>query len=181
LSLGIELKQLRANKKWTQAFAAREIRIQQSYLSKLENGQFIPSAEVIEKLELCYGKTCLDKYLPSKTLQSTQIKKRLFVSLIMLITGLVMWLCATYEIFYPETYFTYQAKLGDFVAFNVSQHYQGERFIEGDVIYQILGERQVSRIENRFLIVGSTLCILLSVVVAAFSKKHLLIKLLNKV
>ena len=114
-------------------------------------------------------------------LNTSIIKKRLFVSLIMLITGLVMWLCATYEIFYPETYFTYQAKLGDFVAFNVSQHYQGERFIEGDVIYQILGERQVSRIENRFLIVGSTLCILLSVVVAAFSKKHLLIKPLNKV
>ena len=56
MSLGIELKQLRANKKWTQAFAAREIGIQQSYLSKLENGQFIPSAELIEKLEFCYKK-----------------------------------------------------------------------------------------------------------------------------
>ncbi len=41
-ALGMELKRLRANKKWTQAYAAREIGIQQSYLSKLENGQFIP-------------------------------------------------------------------------------------------------------------------------------------------
>jgi len=172
LSLGIELKQLRANKKWTQAFAAREIGIQQSYLSKLENGQFIPSIEVIEKLELCYGKTCLDKYLPSKSLQSTQVKNRLFVSFVLLITGLLMWLCATYEIFYPETYFTYQAKLDDFISFNVSQHYQGERFIEGDVIYQILGERQVSQIENRVLVVGSALCIFISIVTALLSLKH---------
>lgn len=75
MSLGIELKQLRANKKWTQAFAAREIGIQQSYLSKLENGQFIPSAKIIKKFELCYDKTSLDKYLPSKALQGTRIKK----------------------------------------------------------------------------------------------------------
>jgi len=34
-SLGKELKRLRSDKKWTQAFAAREIGIQQSYLSKL--------------------------------------------------------------------------------------------------------------------------------------------------
>lgn len=42
--LGTELKRLRVNNNWTQAFAAREIGIQQSYLSKLESGQFTPSA-----------------------------------------------------------------------------------------------------------------------------------------
>ncbi|GAA58234.1 hypothetical protein P20652_0085 [Pseudoalteromonas sp. BSi20652] len=171
-SLGTELKRIRANKKWTQAFAAREIGIQQSYLSKLENGQFIPSTEVIEKLELCYGEACLDKYSPSKPSQHTSFKKMPLMSLLLFITSLVIWLCATYEIFYPETYFTYQAKLRDFLAFNVTQQYQGERFIEGDVTYQIVGERQVSRIENRFLIVSSVLCILVSVVIGVLSQTH---------
>jgi len=84
----------------------------------------------------------------------------------------MVWLCATYEIFYAETYFTYQAKQEDFLAFNVTQQYQGERFIEGDVTYQIVGERQVSRIENRFLIVTSAVCILLSIVAALLSQSH---------
>lgn len=179
--LGTELKRLRVNNKWTQAFAAREIGIQQSYLSKLENGQFTPSAEVVEKLELCYGKSCLNNYLPSKPPINTSTKKMLVISLALFITGLVIWMCATYEIFYPETYFTYQAKSGDFLAFNVSQQYQGERFIEGDVTYQIVGERKISRIENRFLIVSSSLSILLSIVTGIFSKKHLLLKFIKKI
>ena len=94
------------------------------------------------------------------------------MSLTLFICGLIAWLCATYEIFYPQTYFTYQAKLGDFLAFNVTQQYQGERFIEGDVTYQIVGERQVSRIENRFLVVGSAVCILISIVAALLSQRH---------
>ena len=171
-ALGMELKRLRADKKWTQAYAAREIGIQQSYLSKLENGQFIPSAEVIEKLKLCYGQTCFDKCLPINSAKHKPSNITLIMSLTLFMCGLIAWLCATYEIFYPQTYFTYQAKLGDFLAFNVTQQYQGERFIEGDVTYQIVGERQVSRIENRFLIVSSVLCILVSVVIVVLSQTH---------
>ena len=48
------LLQLRKQKGWTQAFAAREIGIQQSYLSKLENGKFLPSQEVYEKIAVAY-------------------------------------------------------------------------------------------------------------------------------
>lgn len=171
-SLGKELKRLRSDKKWTQAFAAREIGIQQSYLSKLENGQFIPSPEVIEKLKRCYGEACFDCYLPVTTSTKVPLKKLPILSFTLLIISLMVWLCATYEIFYAETYFTYQAKQEDFLAFNVTQQYQGERFIEGDVTYQIVGERQVSRIENRFLIVTSTVCILLSIVAALLSQSH---------
>ncbi|KPV90686.1 helix-turn-helix protein [Pseudoalteromonas sp. P1-30] len=171
-ALGMELKRLRANKKWTQAYAAREIGIQQSYLSKLENGQFIPSTEVIEKLKLCYGAGCIDKCLPISSAIHKPSNITLIMSLALFICGLIAWLCATYEIFYPQTYFTYQAKLGDFLAFNVTQQYQGERFIEGDVTYQIVGERQVSRIENRFLVVGSAVCILISIVATLLSQRH---------
>lgn len=171
-SLGVELKRLRANRKWTQAFAAREIGIQQSYLSKLENGQFIPSSEVIEKLKMCYSEACFDHCLPSTPTTKAPLKILPILSFTLFLTSLTVWLCATYEIFYPETYFTYQAKQGDFLAFNISQQYQGERFIEGDVTYQIVGERKVSRIENRFLIVSSAVCILISIGAALFSQRH---------
>ncbi|XQF91097.1 helix-turn-helix domain-containing protein [Pseudoalteromonas espejiana] len=176
-ALGMELKRLRANKKWTQAFAAREIGIQQSYLSKLENGQFIPSPEVIEKLKLCYSEANFDKCLPISSYVSKPLNVTFIISLSLFIFGLIAWLCATYEIFYPETYFTYQAKLNDFLAFNVTQQYQGERFIEGDVTYHIVGERQVSQIENRVLAVASALCIFMSIVTALLSLKHKLRKL----
>ncbi|MEL0606064.1 helix-turn-helix transcriptional regulator [Pseudoalteromonas undina] len=176
-ALGMELKRLRANKKWTQAFAAREIGIQQSYLSKLENGQFIPSAEVIEKLKLCYGQNCFDKCLPINSTKHTPSNITLIMSLTLFMCGLIAWLCAAYEIFYPQTYFTYQAKLDDFLAFNITQQYQGERFIEGDVTYQIVGERQVSRIENRFIVVGSAVGIVISFVIALLSQRHRFINL----
>ncbi len=102
-ALGMELKRLRANKKWTQAYAAREIGIQQSYLSKLENGQFIPSTEVIEKLKLCYGEGCIDKCLPISSAIHKPSNITLIMSLALFICGLIAWLCATYEIFYPQT------------------------------------------------------------------------------
>lgn len=40
---------------------------------------------------------------------------------------------------------------------NVTQFYRGERFVEGDVIYEIVGERRVSRFENRVMLVLSYL------------------------
>lgn len=49
-----KLKALRKSKGWTQAQAADAIAIQQSYLSKLENGLFEPSEEVIAKIALAY-------------------------------------------------------------------------------------------------------------------------------
>lgn len=175
-ALGMELKRLRSDKKWTQAFAAREIGIQQSYLSKLENGQFIPSPEVLEKLSSCYG-ISFNEYLPASPIKAAQTPKLAIMCSLMFILAITVWLCAHYEIFYPETYFTYQAKLDDFLAFNVSQQYQGERFIEGDVTYQIVGERQVSRIENRILVVASVVCILISIVSALFTQRHRFINL----
>ncbi|XQF92916.1 helix-turn-helix domain-containing protein [Pseudoalteromonas espejiana] len=101
-ALGMELKRLRANKKWTQAFAAREIGIQQSYLSKLENGQFIPSPEVIEKLKLCYSEANFDKCLPINSHVNKPLNVTLIISLSLFIFGLIAWLCATYEIFIPK-------------------------------------------------------------------------------
>lgn len=46
MTLGERLKQLRADKNWTQPQAAEAIGIEQSYLSKLENDRSLPSAEI---------------------------------------------------------------------------------------------------------------------------------------
>ncbi|KAA1165392.1 helix-turn-helix domain-containing protein [Pseudoalteromonas fuliginea] len=157
-SLGIELKRLRANKKWTQAFAAREIGIQQSYLSKLENGQFIPSLDVLEKLSMCY-EVSFESFIPINTKQNTSNNKLKWLIAFLLTLGVFMWLCASFNIFYSETYFTYQAKNGEFWAINVIETYKGEKYIEGDVIYEIIGQRDISRLENRILLVSSAVFI----------------------
>lgn len=50
MTLGDKLKQLRQAKDWTQPEASGMIGIEQSYLSKLENGKSMPSNEVFEQL-----------------------------------------------------------------------------------------------------------------------------------
>lgn len=47
MTLGDRLKQLRADKQWTQPQAAEAIGIEQSYLSKLENDKSLPSADIL--------------------------------------------------------------------------------------------------------------------------------------
>ncbi|MBH0057710.1 helix-turn-helix transcriptional regulator [Pseudoalteromonas sp. SWXJZ94C] len=154
LSLGMELKRLRANKKWTQAFAAREIGIQQSYLSKLENGQFIPSLDVLEKLSTCY-QVSFESFIPIKTKQNIINNNLKWLITLLFTIGILIWLCASFNIFYSETYFTYQAKQGEFWAINVIETYKGEKYIEGDAVYEIIGQRDISRLENRILLVTS--------------------------
>ncbi|MDP5213685.1 helix-turn-helix transcriptional regulator [Pseudoalteromonas tunicata] len=169
--LGIELKRLRVERKWTQAFAAREIGIQQSYLSKLENSQFLPSEEVIDKLSLCYG-VALTEFIPQTVQAVNPLDRFTKVAAFVLLLALLLWLCAQFELFYPETYFTYQAKQAQFWVVNVTQFYRGERFVEGDVIYEIVGERRVSRFENRVILVLSYLLALVGGVLLA-SKRFL--------
>ncbi len=48
MHLSEKIKQLRKEKEWTQPELAQEIGIEQSYLSKLENGKSIPSADIFQ-------------------------------------------------------------------------------------------------------------------------------------
>ena len=48
MHLGEKIRQLRKEKEWTQPELAQEIGIEQSYLSKLENGKSIPSADIFQ-------------------------------------------------------------------------------------------------------------------------------------
>ncbi|WP_366935623.1 helix-turn-helix domain-containing protein, partial [uncultured Microbulbifer sp.] len=49
-SLGNRLKLIRAGLRWSQTESARKIGIEQSYLSKLENDQALPSAGCLESI-----------------------------------------------------------------------------------------------------------------------------------
>lgn len=174
-SLGMELKRLRANKKWTQAFAAREIGIQQSYLSKLENGQFIPSLDVFSKLSTCY-QVSFDQFIPIKTTKNTISNNLRWLTTLLFTVGILIWLCASFNIFYSETYFTYQAQQGDFWAINVIETYKGEKYVEGDVVYEIIGQRDISRLENRILLVTSAVFICGALLISVFINRHWLKK-----
>ncbi len=55
MKFGEFLKQERDLKEWKQPEASHAIGIEQSYLSKLENGKAIPSAEVFDQLMEAYG------------------------------------------------------------------------------------------------------------------------------
>ena len=50
MNFGEKLKQLRAEKNWTQPQMAEAIGIEQSYLSKLENDKSVPSAEMFQAI-----------------------------------------------------------------------------------------------------------------------------------
>ena len=103
------LLQLRKQKGWTQAFAAREIGIQQSYLSKLENGKFLPSQEVCEKIAVAYD-------VEISILQETHTPEmqRSFIltfdkwSVRALIWPAVLFICAYFELFFSQRFYTYQ-------------------------------------------------------------------------
>ena len=55
MNFGDYLKSRRTELGWTQPEAAAKVRIEQSYLSKLENGRSIPSEEVYQRIAAAYG------------------------------------------------------------------------------------------------------------------------------
>ncbi|WP_226636484.1 helix-turn-helix domain-containing protein [Novosphingobium profundi] len=55
MKFGDYLKQKRAERGWTQPEAASQVKIEQSYLSKLENGKSIPSGDIYQRLAQVYG------------------------------------------------------------------------------------------------------------------------------
>jgi transcriptional regulator with XRE-family HTH domain len=55
MKFGTYIKGLREKQKWTQPQASEQIGIEQSYLSKLENGKSYPSEEIYNKLQNAYS------------------------------------------------------------------------------------------------------------------------------
>ena len=55
MKFGEDLRHKRAERGWTQPEAAARAKIEQSYLSKLENGKSIPSGDIYHRLVEAYG------------------------------------------------------------------------------------------------------------------------------
>jgi transcriptional regulator with XRE-family HTH domain len=162
------IRNARKSKDWTQAFAAREIGIQQSYLSKIENSQLLPSQDVLAKIKLAYGlsDSCFTPFF-KKTARQFVIKKSyvfiFFVGFFTVSSGFL-------ELFFHQTYYTYKAdsvNITDVATFHVTDQYHGESynevFAKTPYQYSLIGARNIPRTENNWLKAIGILIMLLSI------------------
>lgn len=181
MQLGQVLREKRKALGWTQGVAAQKIGIQQSYLSKLENNQFIPSQEVLEQLRQVYG-------IELPLIPNSGSNSRATPSKLVLIVFAVSFLCsvaiiatAQSGLIYSHTYYTYEANLvGDIsekdtlLSYELTDEYRGEvyqaKFAGYSYRYELLGSRDITRKENTVM----TLLGVFLMIVSAFS---LLLKL----
>ena len=156
MQIGTFIRDNRKSKGWTQAYAAREIGIQQSYLSKIENSQLIPSQEVLLKIQSAYNlsDTRFTPFLHVKE-NKFSLKKR-YICLFGL--GFFMLICGYLELFFNQTYYTYKAQnieTTKVANYHVTDKYQGEKYSEifakQNYQYVLIGERNVARNENSWL------------------------------
>lgn len=169
MDLADKLVQHRKELGWTQAIAAKKISIQQSYLSKLESGQYIPSEEVINKICSAY------KVKPGDLLPAPNKKSRSNYYLIMCgFIGIVLLLVGYLALVYPQTYYTYKAmqiappvsQAQANINYYVIDEYKGENYIksfdESKYEYSLVAQRDVSRVENRWIIAVGLFLILIT-------------------
>ncbi|TQV88771.1 helix-turn-helix domain-containing protein [Aliikangiella coralliicola] len=132
MHFGDKLRQLRKSKEWTQPQSAEAIGIEQSYLSKLENGKSTPSADIfqlilkayeIDTLELLDG---IDPAVVHRQLrqipevanflsvrQATNLKQRkrwLMLSALSTIVGIVLAVSSHFGLIFPNVQYTYISK-----------------------------------------------------------------------
>lgn len=169
MRLAEKLIQLRKDHGWTQAVAAREIDIQQSYLSKLENGRFIPSEEVIDKLCAAY------KVPKSELIEATpteQSESKLWI--LGLLAGIGLLISGYFGLIYTQTYYTYratpiaEAENSDAgLSYHLTDQYNGELYttsFDGMTYeYELIAERDILRKENRWMITAGLILALMSI------------------
>jgi len=184
LRLSEHLIRLRKAKGWTQMEAAQHIQIQQSYLSKLENGHYVPSDEVITKLSAAYG--VAPKELRPQELGAEQElgqtdkgkQKRKWQALLILcpFLGLFLIISGTNSLIFSTTYYTYKTEPISEVNqtelhfnYHLSDMYLGEKFISesSGVRYHftLIATRDVDRQENKIQLIAGMLILFLSVAV----------------
>lgn len=167
MELAQQLMQLRKAKGWTQAYAASQIGIQQSYLSKLENGKFIPSDEVIAQISEAYQ---ISKAQLSANHHTARRMPILAAALVLI--ALLSFLTAHFQLAFQQTYYTYEFNLSSprfsdiEKGYQVTQTYFGEKFISQDdaIEYVLIGERNISRQENNWLYALSVVSLVLGFV-----------------
>ena len=170
MNLGKLLREKRLLREWTQGYAAKEIGIQQSYLSKLENNQFIPSDEVIEKLKQVYDLS--DEELGKRELNVHNVPTLIFTKYLVVsfVLGALIIFIGFNSLLFDQTYYTYQTtELNSLteeqfiLSYELTDVYKGEmyqqKFAGKMYSYQLLGVREVPRKENNWIVLfGSLLC-----------------------
>lgn len=153
-----KLIQLRKDNGWTQGVAAKNISIQQSYLSKLENGHHYPSEEIIQKL--CDTYNVSRKELMLDAVRPSGIPKHW---ILILILGIALIISGYLGLIFPQTYFTYKVTAIELnnpsakvIKYHVSDKYKGEKFSStvssNEYEYSLIADRDILRQENRWLI-----------------------------
>jgi transcriptional regulator with XRE-family HTH domain len=160
MNLSQKLIQLRKERGWTQAHAAQHIDIQQSYLSKLENGHFVPSDDVISKLCNAYNvKQEVLTQSKSKPKENVNLTKR---ASILLTISFFLILAGQFSLFFSQTYYNYKAQPVDMnkktsfvLNFHLTDQYLGEKYIEtiegNKYTFELVAQRDVPRKENGWL------------------------------
>ncbi|MEW6990383.1 helix-turn-helix domain-containing protein [Colwelliaceae bacterium 6441] len=169
MDLAKKLVQLRKNKGWTQAIAAQNIAIQQSYLSKLENGHFHPSQEVIDKLCAAYQikKAELIFSAPKQPINPVYWLLTTTIGLLLILNG-------HFSLLFNQTFYTYKTQ--PLIAtqeqpvnlnYHLTDQYQGDKYLKDfsgiKYEYTLIAEREINRIENKWFIVIGGLIVLLSI------------------
>ncbi|WP_199610272.1 helix-turn-helix domain-containing protein [Flocculibacter collagenilyticus] len=159
MDLANKLVLLRKEKGWTQAMAAKNISIQQSYLSKLENGHYYPSEDVLKKLSLAYGVTFTTS--ANKSSFITTIKPK--IAMLTCIAAFILLVVSYFSVIFPQVFYTYQADVVSAQSvderaishYHLTDQYLGDKYVEKlpSVTYEyiLISEREVSRWENRWL------------------------------
>lgn len=178
MELADKLLTLRKMKGWTQAQAAKHIAIQQSYLSKLENGHYQPSAEVLAKLCLAY-EVQESELISAPTKQRNNSVYWFSAGTI----GLLLMVNGYFSLFFSQTYYTYQAqRLGRSpsevlnIDYHLTDTYQGDKYIEMfygvNYEFSLVATREVTREENRWLMSLGLCLFMLPTVRVMYKKLH---------
>lgn len=170
------LRQIRLDKGWTQGQAAKEIGIQQSYLSKLENDQALPSLEILKKIATTYHCHISDIAFAKEVKENSNesLGRLFYIGTALILTGFLSIALAYFGIIQNNTAYTYQLSqyenpkhqsevlLPNFI---VTDEFMGEKYREPyqgtDETYILLGERTISPLINRvFYFVGMILTLM---------------------
>ncbi len=132
MDLGKKFVDVRKSKKMTQAIAARQIGIQQSYLSKIETGRHLPSEEIISKICDVYGIE-VNEVVDSMSSNRQQGKRKNMHVLVFLrglvATGVLLLILGGFSLIYPQIFYTYKVIAKDkseSAGYHLSNSYLGE-------------------------------------------------------
>ena len=177
MNFGEKLRQLRKQKEWTQPHLAEAIGIEQSYLSKLENGKSIPSADVFQLIQKVFEIEIEDllqdldqgvvhrqlrqipevaNFLSTKQAVSSQAQTRwLITSALALVSGIVLMVSSYFALLFPDTQYNYLSKgivlSGE--SKEIFSHYQQRHYKTGEE-FRAANQKMTERLNEKYLLLS---------------------------